>query len=51
MVAGPCAGPAMAARMGLDALFITRDGAGGLHGRPVGRLFGERAEVPATAGG
>ena len=39
MVAGVDDGPALARRRGLDALFLIRDGTGGLSRVPVGRLF------------
>ncbi len=39
MVAGVDDGPALARRNGLDALFLIRDGTGGLSRVPVGRLF------------
>lgn len=39
MVAGPAAGSAMAARHGLDVLFLMRDQAGGVHSERCGRLF------------
>ncbi|MCT8328292.1 FAD:protein FMN transferase [Albidovulum sediminis] len=49
MVAGAVAGHRMAERHGLDALIISRDDAGGLQSRAVGRLFsiGIAATVPA----
>ncbi len=48
MVAGPTAGAALAARNGLDALFLLRDAAGRVTSRAVGRLFGA-APAPATS--
>ena len=50
MVAGAEDGAAMAARRGLDALFLARDAAGGVVGRPVGRLFAPETGVPLLAG-
>ncbi len=43
MVAGPSSGTGLAAGHGLDALFLLRDGGGGLHTRAIGRLFGSEA--------
>ena len=40
MVAGAEAGTRLAADQNLDALFLLRDGDGGLRARAVGRLFG-----------
>lgn len=49
MVAGADAGSKLAARHGLDALFLLRDGDGGLRTRVVGRLFG--GDATAAGGG
>lgn len=53
MVAGADAGAALAARQGLDALFLVRDDLGGVQGRSVGRLFsqGSQRPLPDASGG
>ena len=43
MVLGPEQGAGVARRAGLDALFLVRDGTGGLQSRKVGRLFAAAA--------
>lgn len=47
MVAGPATGAKLAASRGLDALFLLRDGDGGLRTLAVGRLFTGRTAVTA----
>lgn len=47
MVAGADAGPGMAERAGLDALFLLRDGEGGVLSRSAGRLFPGRTATAA----
>jgi thiamine biosynthesis lipoprotein len=42
MVAGPEGGAALASRHGLGALFLTRDGAGGVRSRGFGQVFANR---------
>jgi hypothetical protein len=49
MVAGADAGTKLAASHDLNALFLLRDGDGGLHTRTIGRLFG--SEATAAGGG
>ncbi len=49
MVAGADAGTKLAASHGLDALFLLRDGDGGLRTRVLGRLFG--GDATAVGGG
>lgn len=51
MVAGATEGPRMAARAGLDALFLLRDEQGCVQGRPVGRIFSGKAAATAPASG
>jgi thiamine biosynthesis lipoprotein len=52
MVGGVDAGASLATRSGLDALFLTRDGAGGVQRLAVGRLFsGEPAATGPAIGG
>lgn len=51
MVAGSDAGARMAAKCGLDALFLTRDDAEGVHGRTVGRLLSDTTAAAAPAVG
>ena len=49
MVAGPEAGAALAARQGLEALFLLRTEAGGVCSREVGRLFSDRPGATVAA--
>lgn len=44
MVLGAARGAALAGRYGLDALFLVRDGQGGLQALPVGKLFAASVE-------
>lgn len=52
MVAGPKAGAELAARRGLDALFLLRDDKGGVRSGAIGRLFSDTtaATAPASRG-
>ncbi len=50
MVAGEAEGEAMAARQGLEALFLFRGEEGQLRGLSVGRVFGAKA-IPGRIGG
>jgi thiamine biosynthesis lipoprotein len=51
MVLGCDAGAARARELGLDALFLLRDNAGGVHASRVGRLFsGEPAVIASSTG-
>jgi thiamine biosynthesis lipoprotein len=43
MVLGPDRGAALAEERGIDALFLTRDAAGAITSRPVGKLFADQA--------
>ena len=47
MVAGPEAGSDLAARQGLQALFLVRDAAGGVQGKGIGRLFDQKTDAIA----
>jgi len=48
MVLGPEAGAQLAQQHGLDALFLLRDGGGGIRPRAVGSLFGEERSLAAS---
>lgn len=49
MVAGPDAGAKLAARQGLDALFLLREGVHGVRSRGIGRLFSGKTAATAPA--
>ncbi len=51
MVAGVDEGPGLARKAGLDALFLSRDDAGGVHGIGVGKLFSSKSAATAPAVG
>ncbi|MDO8882704.1 MAG: FAD:protein FMN transferase [Pseudotabrizicola sp.] len=44
MVAGPKVGSDLAEKHGLEALFLLRDSAGGVHAKGVGRLFDQKTD-------
>lgn len=48
MVAGPKAGSVLAARHGLQALFLLRGAGGAVHAKGIGRLFDQKTGVAAA---